>query len=149
MNTTPEFTLTRRLPAAPQEVWRAWTTPELMAKWHFPEQVHTPLESISVDARVGGNYAYTMIEDASGKEWPTVGQFLEVDEPRRLVYTWAAPDTPDGQAPVITVELAPASGGAETDIRLTVRGIEGEPGDDDVYDGWSEVLIHLDAFVAL
>ncbi len=140
--TTPEFTLTRTLDAPIQRIWEAWTDPDQLARWHHPVGVSTPRESISVDLREGGSYAYTMVVDETGETYPTAGIYLTVDPPHRLVFTWGTPEDPKEDQPVISLSLASTGNGVE--LTLHVRGIAGEPGDDHVYDGWSEALDSLE-----
>ncbi len=98
-----------------------------------------------IDARVGGQYAYTMIAP-DGAEYPTAGEYLEVAAPERLVFTWGSPGDERAFVPVITVELAAhGESGRQTLMTFHVRGYAGEPGDDDVYDGWDQAFDLLDA----
>jgi uncharacterized protein YndB with AHSA1/START domain len=134
----PQFTITRIFDAPRETLWRAWTDPDLAATWWHPRQVESPREFVRIDARVGGTYEYKMIApDAS--EYPTAGQYLEVVEPERLVFTWGSPGDSVEESPVITVDLADLGDG-RTEMTFHLRGIAGSPGDDNVYDGWSEAL---------
>ena len=144
--TTPEFTLTRTRDAPVERVWEAWTNPDHLARWHHPVGVSTPRETVSVDLREGGSYAYTMVVDETGETYPTAGTYLTVEPPHRLVFTWGAPDTPADDQPVVSLSLDTA--GESTALTLHVRGIAGEPGDDDVYDGWNEALDSLETHVS-
>jgi uncharacterized protein YndB with AHSA1/START domain len=139
-----EFTLTRLLDAPPELVWRAWTDPAELARWHHPRGVAIPSESISADVRQGGRYRYTLVVIATGEEYPTGGVYLEVDEPERLVFTWAKPSDPVEDAPVVTLDLRRR--GAQTELTFHLRGLSGFAGDDNVYDGWSEALDMLVAY---
>ena len=52
---------------APRDaVYRAWTKPDLIAKWWGPEGFSAP--SIHVDLRVGGKYVNAM-HGPKGSEW--------------------------------------------------------------------------------
>lgn len=139
--TVPEFTITRTLDAPRELVWRAWTDPRHLTHWFHPHGVSTPEASIDVDVREGGRYRYTMIVDETGEEFPTGGVFLEVVPGERLVFTWGGVDDPVEESPVATVTLADAGEG--TDLVFRLRGVDAGPGDDDVYDGWSEALTEL------
>jgi len=100
----------RRLPAAIGEVFRWWTDPDLLGQWM------TPIGTVEadVDLRVGGRLRIVMKGD--GRVIEHTGEYLEIDPPRRLVFTWVSPYT--GSVPsVITVELEPA-GDDVTDLRL-------------------------------
>jgi uncharacterized protein YndB with AHSA1/START domain len=133
-----EFTITRTFDAPRSVIWRAWTDEGEAAVWWHPREVTTPRESVKIDARTGGRYEYLMIT-ADGEEYPTAGEYLEVVDQERLVFTWAEPGDSVEGAPVITVELTDAPDG-RTEMTFTLVGIEAQPGDDNVYDGWSEAF---------
>jgi uncharacterized protein YndB with AHSA1/START domain len=70
---------------APRElVWRALTEPELVAQWYAPEPMTMPLADI--DFRVGGRFRLVM-RDENGVDFPSVGEYLEIDSPARYVAT--------------------------------------------------------------
>lgn len=138
MTSNPGFTLVRDFDAAPQEIWSAWTDPDEIAQWWHPRGVSTPRESVMVDARVGGRYTYTMVDDATGAAYPTGGVYLEVQPFERLVFTWGDPDADPDDAPVATVTLTPD--GARTRMTFDLRGLDGRPGDGNFYDGWDSAL---------
>jgi uncharacterized protein YndB with AHSA1/START domain len=100
----------RRLPAPIGEVFRWWTEPERLQEWM------TPVGSVDaeVDLRVGGRLRIVMKDD--GRVIEHTGEYLEIDPPRRLVFTWVSPYT--GNVPsIVTVELR-ATGKDVTDLRL-------------------------------
>jgi len=102
--------INRRLPAPIAEVFRWWTDPELLCEWM------TPVGTVEaeVDLRVGGRLRIVM--KGEGRVIEHTGEYLEIDPPRRLVFTWVSPYT--GSVPsVITVELH-AAGDDLTDLRL-------------------------------
>ena len=142
----PEFTLHSSVGAPRERVWRAWTDPDELTLWHHPAGVSTPRDSIVVDVREGGTYRYTMVNDEDGAEYPTAGTYLLVSEPDRLAFTWGSPDDDPAESPVVPVDFT--AGGDETELALHVRGIAGEPGDDNVYDGWTQALENLASHVA-
>lgn len=135
---TAEFTITRTFDAPRELLWQAWTDPDEAPIWWHPRGVSTPRESVDFDFRVGGRYRYTMVNDATGEQYPTGGQYLEIDEPRRLSFTWATPDAAAEDSPVVTVTLAEL--GDKTEMTFHLRGIPGAPGDGGVYDGWSSAF---------
>lgn len=92
--------LERVLPAPPEEVFAAWTTPDAMAAWMSPVG-HAEAE---VDLREGGVFRVVMV--GSDFHIEHTGTYLELDPPRRLVFTWVSPYT--GPEPsLVTVELHP------------------------------------------
>jgi uncharacterized protein YndB with AHSA1/START domain len=124
----------RRLPAPIGEVFRWWTEPDLLCKWM------TPIGNVEadIDLRVGG--ALRIVMKGDGRVIEHTGEYLEIDPPRRLVFTWVSPYT--GNRPsVITVELHPAGEDA-TDLHLVhsqlphdAAGSHGE--------GWGAMLHRL------
>ena len=134
------FTITRVLDAPRETVWRAWTDPDEAPFWLHPRDITTPRESVDFDVRAGGAYRYTMVT-AEGAEYPTVGTYREVSPFDRLVFTWGSPGEADEAMPVITVELTEqGTAGEQTLMTFQLDGIAGQPGDDNVYDGWAEAL---------
>ena len=137
------FTIVRNLDATPAEIWRAWIDPDEAATWLHPRGVSTPRDSVVIDARVGGRYTYTMVNDASGEEYPTTGVYREIVENERLVFTWGNPGEDDDDVPVVTVTLEDL--GELTRMTFDIRGVGGVSGDDYIYDGWEQALDELAA----
>ena len=74
---------------APRDaVYRAWTKPDLIAKWWGPEGFSAP--SINVDLRVGGKYVNAM-HGPKGSEWDkdmySAGVYKEIIPDAKLVVT--------------------------------------------------------------
>lgn len=145
MNTThsatdaPQFTITRTFDAPRELVWRAWTEEAELAQWLHPFGVST--DSVSFDVRVGGRYRYTMTNDETGEQFPTGGEFIEIEPFDRLVFTWGEPDAPADGAPVITLTLT--ARGERTELSFHLLGHDGKPGDGYIYDGWDEALTNF------
>ena len=79
-----ELVLTRLLEASPEQVFRAWTEPELMKQWFTPRPWTTP--HIETDVRAGGSNLVVM-RSPEGVEHPQRGIYLEVVPGRKLVFT--------------------------------------------------------------
>jgi uncharacterized protein YndB with AHSA1/START domain len=140
---TKQFTITRVLDAPRETVWRAWTDPDEAPHWLHPHGITTPRDLVDYDVRPGGAYRYTMIS-SDGTEYPTVGVYREVVAPSRLVMTWGNPGDDDDDVPVLTIDLAEhGDTGEQTLMTFHLAGIAGQPGDDNVYDGWSEAFEEL------
>ncbi len=137
IDTSKGFTLTRTFEATPEEIWTAWTDPDSAAQWWHPRGMHTPREKVEIDARVGGRYAYTMV-DAAGNEFLTFGVYREVVPFERLVFTWGDPSDDPDDFLVITVTLEPD--GERTRMTFDLRGLDAARGDDNIYDGWEQSL---------
>ena len=74
--------------SAPIEaVWKAWTTPDEIKQWNAAsDDWHTT--AASVDLRVGGSFSFLVRRQ--GQEIDHVGEYLELDRPRHLAFTWGA-----------------------------------------------------------
>ena len=106
---------TRALPAPRERVFRALTQPPDLAVWWGPQGFTTP--QIELDLRVGGRYRFTM-QPPGGDPFHLSGEFLEVEPPSRLAYTfrWDEP-TPDDRETVVTLTLVAADVGTELTVR--------------------------------
>ena len=85
-----ELTLTRTFDAPRDLVFKAWTDPEMVAQWWGPRGVTNP--TCEWEARPGGNIHIVMLAGEElgpmkGQEWPMTGEFKEVEEPEKLVFT--------------------------------------------------------------
>ena len=106
--------LERVLNAQNDRIFRAFTEPSELAKWWGPHGFTTP--EIVRDLTVGGSYRFTM-QPPDGEAFHLSGQFLEIDRPSRLVYTfrWEEPDPDDRET---VVKLAFRAVGEATRVVL-------------------------------
>lgn len=102
--------LRRRIPAPVEEVFRWWTEPDRLREWMTPAGT----VDAQLDLRIGGSLRIVMRADRIVIEH--TGEYLEIDPPRRLVFTWRSLYTGE-QASLITVELD-ADGEDATELRL-------------------------------
>jgi uncharacterized protein YndB with AHSA1/START domain len=58
--------------------------PEHLTHFWGPIGVTTPLDTTTVDARVGGALTTVIINDSDGSAYPTSAKYLEVNPPERL-----------------------------------------------------------------
>jgi len=56
--------ITREFDASREEVWKAWTDPEIVKRWWGPKAFTTPVSK--VDLRVGGTYLNCMRSPEKG-----------------------------------------------------------------------------------
>lgn len=81
------ITITRVFDAPRERVWKEWTEPEPFADWFGGPEFEVPLSSVSMDVRPGGSWRLTMFADPGRREIHWKGQYREVVEPERLVFT--------------------------------------------------------------
>ena len=104
--TTPsdrEITVTRKVRAPRDLVWRAYTDPVLIPRWLLGPPGWT-MPVCEMDARVGGAYRYLWQSEADGAvKMGLSGVHREVDPPARLVATQTfEPDMMGGESLVTT-----------------------------------------------
>lgn len=139
--------LTRTLEAPREDVWRTWTDPEEFSAWYGPPGA--TVEVVEWDLRPGGARRVSMaVETPNGPMTMLFrGEFVEVREPERLVYTETLgdeADQADPDRPTTRVEVELGQDGERTTLDLTHHGIPaGSPGEA----GWTSALDHLAARV--
>jgi uncharacterized protein YndB with AHSA1/START domain len=74
----PAATLRRAIPAAPERVWRLWTTREGLESWYFPSYLRPAVREL--DLRAGGRWRIV----APGLPFEAKGTFLDVRAPSYL-----------------------------------------------------------------
>jgi uncharacterized protein YndB with AHSA1/START domain len=89
----PTIRIVREFAASPERLYRAWTDPELVARWLGPNDIETRIEEW--DAITGGHYRHTAWRD--GEQIASFyGSFHELRPPERLVQTFTYEGFPDG-----------------------------------------------------
>ena len=79
--------ITRVFEAPPERVWREWTEPERFADWFGGPEAEIPLSTVTMDVRAGGAWRLTMFAGPARHEIHWWGEYREVAEPERLVFT--------------------------------------------------------------
>jgi uncharacterized protein YndB with AHSA1/START domain len=135
--TGPRVQLRRRVSATAEEIFDLWTKPDLMVRWMspFPGAVDCKASS---DLRAGGTFSLVMSSGESSRE--VSGTYLEVDRPRKLVFTWIGPLT-NNVTTLVTLELN--SRGGETDLVLTHERLPTTAIVEGHTKGWGHILDHL------
>lgn len=105
--------VSRQLPASQSDVFAAWTDAEIMKEWM--DVTPGPALSVELDVRVGGQIRIVMGQNEAVAV--ITGEFVEIDPPSRLVFTWRSHATNE-QDSLVTVELTP-DGPDATKLTLT------------------------------
>jgi uncharacterized protein YndB with AHSA1/START domain len=101
-----QILITREFDAPRHLVWKAYTTPDLIARWWGGE--HGKVTSVEVDLRVGGTWRYVLTAN-EGFEVAFHGEYREISEPERLVNTEIYEGAPEGVG-VVTTTLTESDG---------------------------------------
>jgi len=127
--------------AKPERVFDAWLDPRTASKWLFA----TPTGKITrcdIDARVGGKFSIVRVDENG--EFDHEGEYLEIDRPRRLVFTFGVVRLSKEMSRVV-IEIAPSGEGCE--LTLTNEGVLPEYADR-VPEGWAMILGNLEKSLA-
>jgi uncharacterized protein YndB with AHSA1/START domain len=106
-------TVTRSYPSSPERLFGAWLDPEQAGRFLFA----TPggeMIRVEIDPVVGGRF--TIVERRDGKDWEHVGEYVEIDRPRWLVFRFGVPAISPGMDRVTIAVDGLAEGGC----RLTL-----------------------------
>jgi uncharacterized protein YndB with AHSA1/START domain len=123
-----------RIAAAPETVFPFFTDPELMTRWQG--------SAATLDPRPGGIYRVDVIDGHVAR-----GEFVEVDPPRRVVFTFGWEPEGGGdpvsiEAGSSTIEIVLTPDGDETVVRLIHRDLP-EAARDGHRMGWVHYLERL------
>jgi uncharacterized protein YndB with AHSA1/START domain len=133
-----ELTVTRKIAASRETVFKAWLAPETLAAFMRTPSGGPP-SRVSTDAVKGGRFSIVM--SAGDKEIPHAGTYLEIDPHQRLSFTWESPYSLDDSVVTIDlVEIDPQT--TELTLRqVKFRSIEARDGH---IGGWNAILGNLE-----
>ena len=115
------FTISHWVETTPEEVWKAYTTPELFHQFFSPDGLHIPLDSVVLELTVGGRCEFNMIFDDTGVVNENKGIIVELQQPHKLVFS--EPEFMDGKL-LSTQTFTPENNG--TLITVTQEGLPDE-----------------------
>jgi uncharacterized protein YndB with AHSA1/START domain len=142
--------ITKALNAAVEKVWDAWTNPENMRVWLSPEGMTTP--EVEVNLAVGGKYRIVMegstAEDPNHtRQLAVVGEYLEIEKPNKLVFTWLWEGSPrETHTTTVTILLQKIDEGI-TKLTLLHTGFVDENMQNEHKMGWISTLGKLEKFL--
>jgi uncharacterized protein YndB with AHSA1/START domain len=105
----------RRFEANAERVFDAWLDPKTAGQWLFAHDSREMIR-VEIDPRVGGSFNFTR-RDSDG-DVEHVGEYLEIDRPRRLVFTFSVPKFAK-QITRVTVDIEPLDSGCELTLSHT------------------------------
>ena len=109
--------------ASPERVFDAWLEPDLVTKWMRAALRQLDLSGdvrrVEIDPRVGGRFTFSdMRDDGEAVHW---GTYLEIDRPRRLVFTWITSEKQEQEnSSVVTLTIEPDGDGCLASIVHTL-----------------------------
>jgi uncharacterized protein YndB with AHSA1/START domain len=132
---TAVYERTLSIAASPETVWEFFVDPEKLCRW---KGMHADL-----DPRPGGAYRCEVVPGHTAR-----GEYVELDPPRRLVFTWGwdgGDAVPPGSS-TIEVELTPEGEG--TSLRFVHRDLPDAEQVASHAQGWDHYLDRLEIAAA-
>ena len=130
--------------APPERVFQALTDPRQLMQWWGQRGMyhHTDWKA---DVRPGGMWRSEGKSDIDGKPYHVAGEYVEVDPPRLLSYTWIA-SWSGALSTLVRWELEQVEGGTRVRVRHSgfagmTEAVQGH------YQGWVRVIAWMQAFV--
>jgi len=136
METTTETTVEREIAiaASPETIWEYLVDPDKATRWMG--------QAASFDPRPGGLYRVDVIPGHTAS-----GEFVELDPPHRLVFTWGWEPGAEGANPVApgssTIEIELVPNGSGTTLRFSHRGLPNADASQSHAHGWDHYLERL------
>ncbi len=129
--------VSRRFQTTADRVFDAWLDPQRARQFLFtrPGQVVVRAE---IDAQVGGSFLFVARRD--GKDIEHIGKYLEIDRPRRLVFTLRVP-TVWASDNRVAVDIVPLEIGCE--LTVTHEGVLAQH-ESRIESGWTLFLEGLE-----
>jgi uncharacterized protein YndB with AHSA1/START domain len=136
-----DFTLTvsREIAASAEVLFDAWLEPRSLGIWLRPSVVSQTRAEL--EPWVGGEFRIVMVRDDA--ELLHSGRYLEIDRPRRLVFSWSSPATGHRESIVTVTFQARAD---STLVEIHQVGLADEQARAGHHEGWSDALRELEAF---
>ena len=126
--------------AAAEQLFQAWTQPEMMNKWyHSGPDMHSVC---TVDLQVGGRYEVQMHPE-EGDPYIVGGVYREIVPQEKLVFTWLWKHEDASMESLVTLQFKPLGKG-ETELLLIHERFSNEEERDNHAEGWIAVLDQLE-----
>ncbi len=128
----------RTFGAPAEDVFDAWTSPEVMRRWFRPGADWDTARA-EVDLREGGKVRVVM-RRLDGTEAGAEGEYTLIDRPHRLVMTWTFDDDASNEQ---LIELSFSEAGGSTRVLMINSGISTDDRRDSQDRGWRACLDEL------
>src|SRR3954453_15820651 len=99
-------TITRAFDTTPERLWSAITEPEHFAPWFGTPPFTTPVSTVMMDVRPGGDFRATMGHETDGMETPFKGTYVEVVPGEKVIQTLDDPSGETDNVETLTLTVA-------------------------------------------
>lgn len=131
---TVQVVVVMRYDAAPSRVFDAFLDPKVARNFLFATATGEMIRA-DIDPRVGGHFNFTDRRPEMG-DVEHVGQYLEIERPRRLAFTFGVPKFSEAMT-TVTIDIAAFGEGCE--LTLTHDGVLADYAEGTT-DGWRRIL---------
>jgi uncharacterized protein YndB with AHSA1/START domain len=133
--------VTHRFDASAERIFDAWLDPKTAGRWLFATATGQMVR-VEIDARVGGRFIF--VDRRDGEDVEHRGEYLDIDRPRRLVFTFGVPKY-SSETTRVCIDIVPRETGCE--LTLTHEGVFPDYVER-TNAGWTEILGRLAANLA-
>jgi len=123
---TPDIVCTRRFEVSCDKLFGAWVNPSILTKWLFTTAT-SELHRAEFEPWEGGNW--TVVDRREGEYFAATGQYLQIDRPHRLIFTFGMLQL-SAEFVHVVVDIARAAAGSELTLTheylpwMGTRGLE-------------------------
>jgi uncharacterized protein YndB with AHSA1/START domain len=113
MNSKIEARVTHQFKAPAERVYNTWLDPAQVRLWMAAALrslgLAGDIQRIEIDARVGGKFFFSDLRDGTeARHW---GTYMELDRPRKIVFTWIVDESEEANPSVVTLTIRPEGDG--------------------------------------
>jgi uncharacterized protein YndB with AHSA1/START domain len=129
-----------------QELYKAWVTPEDLKQWWKPSENH--LTTVELDIKQGGKLKYEFAGKEDKATLVITGEYKEVKENEKLVYSWNWDVPADVIKPsehVLSINFISEGDGSK--IHVVQENFENEESITPHKEGWEKALNDLQTYL--
>lgn len=133
------LTVKHHYTASAERVFDAFLDPDKARRFMFATPPTGQMVRADIEPRVGGRFNFT--DRRNGEDIEHLGEYLELNRPKRLVFTICAPKF-SAAIDRVTIDIVPVGTGCE--LTLTHETAPADPATLDNYrGGWNSILDNL------
>lgn len=145
MSSKIEAKVSHRFKASAERVFDAWLNPEQVRVWLAAALrgcgLAGAIKRVEIDACIGGKFLFSDMRD--GQEARHWGTYLELDRPRKLVFTWIVAESEEADPSRVTLTIQPDADGCVATIvhEMDAKWVEYVSRTES---GWARMLAEVD-----